>query len=375
MPYLPDSDRLDIAVLSGLFRNTTNSYKYLFFLSLLTLMKKRGFAIDKGILLRDIEIEMLVTAWYPNVFFKLSFGIQDKIPPALEQIPFDGNDRNFLSASGRQKLCRRIVDSYEEIQDYNFMRYVPTRILRPFFACETRGMSDSKVDKKIRKLATEHFQKRRPLFCFDESEECIFLHPDWIAYLKKHQSIIEGWALWHWAYYMQEFNPDTLTVMQKLLPPDKKKPLRAQRKFWSFVIEQGEIEIRCIYTERKICDDDYVLDHFLPWRFVAHDQLWNLVPVDSCANSFKSDQLPAEKYIDRLAEIQYAALSIVQNRYSNDKWKKVVESYIAGLHIEHPWELMDRSKLKFAYRETLNSLMSIAKLRGFRSGWSYRPVC
>ena len=85
MSYLPDSDRLDIEALSGLFRNTTNSYKYLFFLSLLTLIKERNFSIDKGILLRDIESEMLVTAWYPNVFFKLSFGTQDKISLALKQ--------------------------------------------------------------------------------------------------------------------------------------------------------------------------------------------------------------------------------------------------------------------------------------------------
>ena len=336
-------------------------------------MKKRGFAIDKGILLRDIEVEMLATAWYPNVFFKLSFGIQDKISSALEQIPFDGNDRNFLSASGRQKLCRRIVKSYKEIQDYNFMRYVSTRILRPFFP-ETRGMLDSKVNKKIRKLATEHFQKRRPLFCFDESQKCILLHPDWIAYLKQHQSIIEGWTLWYWADYMQECNTDTPTVTQKLLPPDKKKSLKAQRKFWNFVIEQGEIEIRCIYTERKICDDDYVLDHFLPWRFVAHDQLWNLVPVDSRANSFKSDQLPAEKYIDCLAETQYTALSIVQ-KYSNNKWKKVVESYITGLHIEQIGDLLDLDKLKSAYRKTLESQMLTAELQGFQSGWTYRVVC
>ncbi len=67
MPYLPDSDRLDISALSGLFRHTTNSYKYLFFLSLLTLIKERNFDIDKGILLKDLEIEMLVTAWYPTV--------------------------------------------------------------------------------------------------------------------------------------------------------------------------------------------------------------------------------------------------------------------------------------------------------------------
>ena len=66
---LPHSDQLDIATLSGLFKHTANSYKYLFFVSLLTLIKDRHFEINDGIQLSDIEIEMLITAWYPRVFF------------------------------------------------------------------------------------------------------------------------------------------------------------------------------------------------------------------------------------------------------------------------------------------------------------------
>ena len=254
MSYLPDSDRLDIAALSGLFRNTTNSYKYLFFLSLLTLIKERNFSIDKGILLRDIESEMLVTAWYPNVFFKLSFGTQDKISLALKQIQDTDNDRNVLSKSGRQTLRNRIVvDSYEKVQTYNFMRYVPNRILRPFFVRETKGMPDYLVDQKIPELAAKQFLERCPLFYFDESRERIFLHIDWIAYLERHQAIIEGWALWHWADYMQRRNPNIPAVTQKLFPPDQRESLNAQRKFWNSVIDQGEI--RCIYTDKKICGD------------------------------------------------------------------------------------------------------------------------
>ena len=97
---LPHSDELDIAALSGLFRHTTNSYKYLFFLSLLTLIKDRNFEISDGIPLGDIEIEMLVTAWYPHVFFKLSFGTQDKISSALQLIPPIDDNQNLLSKTG-----------------------------------------------------------------------------------------------------------------------------------------------------------------------------------------------------------------------------------------------------------------------------------
>ena len=70
IPILPHSDRLDIGALSQLFSHKTNSYKYLFFLSLLQVLKERNFKVHMGIALADLEIEMLVTAWYPHIYFK-----------------------------------------------------------------------------------------------------------------------------------------------------------------------------------------------------------------------------------------------------------------------------------------------------------------
>lgn len=364
---LPHSEQLDISTLSGLLRHTTNSYKYLFFVSLLSLIKDRNFEVDDGVLLSDLEIEMLVTAWYPHVFFKLSFGTQDRIASALRSIPHIDDNRKLLSRSGRDELRKRLANSVE-VLDYQLTRYVPHRILRPFFASETRGMPDQRVNREVANLAARLFHVRRPLFRFDDSERCIFLHPDWIAYMKEHQEILEGWALWHWADYMQRRNPGIPAVTRKLFAPDRRSPLYAQRRFWDTAID--ETSIRCIYTGKKL-SRGYELDHFLPWRFVVHDQLWNLVPVDSHANSSKSDQIPSEKYIDSLAETQSAALSIARDSMSDEKWKKAVEPYFTDLYIRDE-EALDRAKLRLAYRKTLEPLMSIAEQQGFQSGWTYR---
>lgn len=329
-------------------------------------MKDEKFEVEDGILLGDLEIEMLAIAWYPHVFFKLSFGTQDKIASALRSVPHIDDDRILLTRSGRDELRRRLADSVE-VLDYPLTRYVPHRILRPFFSAETRGMPDQRVNREVVNLAAELFELRRPLFRFDHSEECILLHPGWIAYLKEHQTILEGWALWHWADYMQRRNPSIPAVTRKLLPPEKRAPLDSQKKFWKTVF--GKSEIRCIYSGRTL-DSDYVLDHFLPWRFVAHDQLWNLVPVDSRANSSKSDRIPSEIYIDSLAETQREGLSIVRDSSSEEKWKKEVEPYITDLYMA-PEETLDSVKLKSAYHRTLKPLMSIAEQQGFQSGWTY----
>ena len=365
--HLPNSDQLNIAALSGLFRSTTNSYKYLFFFSLLALLKDRKFEIDGGILLRDIEIEMLITAWYPRVFFKLSFGIQDKISSVLKPIPHLNKDKNLLSKKGRQKLREHIMLEYKNFND-KLIRYVPYRILRPFFAAETRGMPDHKVNREVSKLAVEQFHERCPLFRFDGCEECIFLHPDWIAYLQQHQTIIEGWALWHWADYMQRRNPSIPAVMRKLFPPEQRDSLNTQRKFWDAVIDKTAIQ--CIYTKNKL-DSGYDLDHFLPWKFVMHDQLWNLIPVDPRANRSKSDRFPSERYIDCLSKTQCDALSIARDIFNHNKWKKDVEPYRTDLHIDKPEDTLNFEILRFAYRRTLEPLMSIAEQQGFHCGWTY----
>ena len=360
---LPHSDQLDISALSALFEDTTNSYKYLFFISLMNLMKDRNFEVDDGVLLRDIEIEMLVAAWYPHVFFRLSFGAQDKITSALQSIVPD--DRESISETGRDEL--RVLLAHKSL-DYNLMRYVPYRILRPFFAAETKGMRDHKVDGAVVDLAAKQFHVRRPLFRFDSPPKRILLHSAWIAYLKHHQTILEGWALWHWAEYMQHCNPGIPALTRKLLPPDERAPLDKQKKFWKTVID--ETDIRCIYSGKKL-GRGYALDHFLPWKFVTHDQLWNLIPADPKANSSKSDQIPSECYIDRLAETQSAALSIARDSWSIGKWTKEVEPYTSDLHITFE-ETLDREKLRCAYRKTLEPLMSIAVYQGFQSGWTYK---
>jgi len=83
---LPNASGLNVDNLSKLFDNTTNSYKYIFFLSLLDILSSRFFDSSKPILLRDIVIEMLANSWYPHVFCKLSFGVQDKITKQLDSL-------------------------------------------------------------------------------------------------------------------------------------------------------------------------------------------------------------------------------------------------------------------------------------------------
>ena len=48
------------------------------------------------------------------------------------------------------------------------------------------------------------------------------------------------------------------------------------------------------------------MDHFVPWSFVANDELWNLIPIEKRLNSSKSNKLPVwNLYFQNMAALQY----------------------------------------------------------------------
>ncbi len=71
-------------------------------------------------------------------------------------------------------------------------------------------------------------------------------------------------------------------------------------------------EIRNIYTEEIMTAGDISIDHFVPWSYVAHDELWNLVPTTKAVNSSKSNNLPDwDLYFPRLADAEFRAYQAV----------------------------------------------------------------
>src|SRR5262245_2421515 len=62
--------------LGQVFKDTTNSYKFFWFLALLSFLKRDE---EYPFRLADIFTEMAVAAWHPVCLFRLSLGRQDKL--------------------------------------------------------------------------------------------------------------------------------------------------------------------------------------------------------------------------------------------------------------------------------------------------------
>ena len=361
----PPCGEVDTHAFSQLFNNTTNSYKLVFFQALLnTLLERERWGTSEPIIaLQELATEMLALAWYPHNFFRLSFGLQDQTGRVLDRLDFNLDERALTNPNTHARLRQSISDQYEAIQSDSLLRFVPYRLLSPFLASELKGLKDSQKDRRIRELADARFSSHSPpIYRFIEGGSAIEVHPAWRDYLVQHVAIIDGWVKHNWISYLQDRNPNTPAIIKKVTPPLQRSPLTRQTRFWQVVMAQSTQ--RCIYTGDPIEPSDFALDHFIPWSFVCHDQLWNLIPVSSKVNSSKGSRLPLDMHMDRFIEAQCHALRTGRRQLTNTVWNKATEPYVSDLQLSSQ-ELLDEQKLDNAYRNTLKPLISLARQLGF----------
>jgi hypothetical protein len=130
---------------------------------------------------------------------------------------------------------------------------------------------------------------------------------------------------------------------------------RHKKDFWDLVIrERGGIE--CIYTGKRLETGEYDVEHFIPFQFVAHDLMWNLIPADPSFNSHKRDKLPPlDRYFDKFYDLQHEAVDIVQQVKPRSRF---LEDYLQIFQTTEPG--------REQYRDTVAPLIQIAARNGFQ---------
>lgn len=362
---LPASSKLDIGAFSRLFQKTTTSYKHLFFIGLLNCFENRLKTDNQSnaFSLREIIQELLAFGWYPHRFFKLSFGPSDQVGQILDSLKFDLSESAVTNPRSSVRLRNAIGQQFDLIKANELQRYVPFRLLSPFYQSELAGLVDHKRNERIQALAHDGFSSDRPpLYRLTAQGDAIELHGAWVDYLRSNLAIIRGWALNGWTVYLQKCNPNTPAIINKISPPQKRVPLKFQRMVWKALLT--EQRFTCIYSNSPVSPSNFDLDHFIPWSFVCHDQLWNLIPATPNHNSSKGNSLPNSDQISAFIFTQQKALAVAQSILKKDTWQKVTDDYSAGLNI-HADLLQDQHGLRDAFERTLTPLISLASQLGF----------
>lgn len=365
-PQLPASEQVDVGLLAEAFSSFTASYKILLLRAILhRIEQNRDNPAPLVLTYDEIRSEMLVNAWFPCRRFRLDFGYEDRLAGIFTKLELagflDGEAR--ITASKIRTWLRRNPAMLNGMRDLRKLtRYPVFTMLRPWFK-EFRSIKEPR--RQIAERSVARFDGDRPppyKITKDGNGEQIAIHPKWRAYFHANMDIVEGWLDSKWLRFLERRNPNVPTISSKLWDrPSRARNLSQQHEFWDAFLAQNQL--RCIYSRQPV-RQPYALDHFLPWTWVGHNQLWNLIPASKGINSDKSDRLPAGRLIRSLASAHFQALDFAFKTQPQDWKKKLIDDYRFGLRANDEI-LRDANRLRNAYAATVEPLLSLARTQGF----------
>lgn len=367
MINLPQDHYVDIEILERLldYSNLTTSYKIFWFYGIY----KEIICGNQRIPFRRIVCRMISSAWYPLLEYHLHFGVSDKLNTIVTLIHEKYSVRSDINEEELLAFLAEIEDKEIEDKINNFYKYVPYRLIAPFFSDQLVGKKDAEKNPLILHLSQS---TSKALYQIIMPEKVLYINNKWFDYIYRNQNIVEGWLNYKMIYYLQKKNPNVPAIPFKLSPPQT-RDLNKARKYWRKVLKY--IHIHDIYTNKPLIHEnfqrygEFSIDHFIPWSFVLHDELWNLVPTFKNINSSKSDNLPdLETYIDRFCDIQYEAFATIRKMKSS---KVFLEDYLT---INKNFDLnylkdannkITKSEFTNSMKSTIEPLFQIAYNQGY----------
>lgn len=339
-----------------LFRSTTATYKFYWFLGFLELVVKLGRrCMDAW----DIMVEMIANAWYPVCYFHLSFGRQESLYEAILRLQQDYGIASNVSVRDLKEWLHTHESEAELKERFKFLyKEVPYRMLSPWIH------ERNNATMAARSLSFENNCLYR--INLRGTEMWIEANEYWTGFLEENYNLLRDYTYWNLTLFLQARNPNVPNVSGKLIKPEARSPLNKQHAYWDFTIDHGA-DLRCIYTGHPIVAGAYELDHFLPWSFVSHDLLWNLLPADSSVNASKSNRLPRlDTYLDRLAALHQQALRTALSHQFRDTGH-LLEDYLSLGATPAEIASMDTEHLHDIFHRTYSPMVQIARNMGFES--------
>lgn len=356
----PETARLVVS-----FRSTTNSYKHLLFRAILrAVVEGEGPRLPYDRLLRL----MLEEAWWPAFHFRLSLGLQDLVAERLDRLVADPDDWRRRPEEVRSLLAALPVDlSFERRR--GLLRFVPQRLIAPWFEAELTGVSDGSRDRAIERLSNELFAERAPLYRIEAHG--LEMHERWMDALRAEAALFQGWSDAAWLRFLEARNPHATSLAVKVRPGFLRGGLSEERRLWAEVA--GRMPVACIYSGAPVEPGGFAVDHVLPFAFTGHDRFWNLSPIAPELNSAKRDRLPPLDAIPRLARqhVQLWRGAGALPARAQAGLRRLAEEYVIDLGLP-PDSLGDEGAMTGAFVESYGSLLVIARRMGFPR-WESHP--
>ena len=346
---LPYSDNLKIEYLSRIFdRNRiSNCYKYFWFMSILEKISetKTDFTYD------ELITEMVVIAWYMVNEYRLKLGPAnttdnlEEVVKYLHDEVFEGQVPSTTKKEALRELLTNLEDRKFKQYKNTLTNNVPYCLQSPFYAKDLKDPNKNKIEAiNLEKRLIYYFKEYKNL----NTEICVT--DEWAEYLIRNREILMDWARYNLIGYLQSRNPSVPGIADKIIPPYARNLNRVKR-YWDVIINVDR-GLKDIYGDNNLSEISISIDHFIPWQYVAHDELWNLNPTTKNINSSKGNNLPNwDKYFGRLLELEYRAYTL---RYENTRvaeaFNKCADYHLNNSEIRNSLYADGLSKNEFGVR-------------------------
>ena len=346
---LPSSQTLDTRKLGNVFDNTVATYKYYWFVAILDLIvveRRQKFTFW------EIIAGMISEAWYPVHYFKLSFGKSDSL---YQQIITLQQEFNFPIDASKADIKQFLNNNLDNPRIRTLLRVftqnVPYRFLSPW------------ITHTVNVYVVQESRCYKNNCPYSITGDTIEINPTWVDYLTENYVVLRDFSFWNLTIFLQKRNPNVPNLPSKLVKPIQRDALSRQRRFWDTYIDKVG-SISCIYTGQELHRKEFALDHFVPWSFVSHNLLWNLLPADASINSSKSNNLPPlEIYLRPFARLHQQAITEI---YPANTGNTLLEDYLTMYHSVPELIRLTEADFYQVFLHTFTPMVQIAENMGFR---------
>ena len=311
------SNKLDLKRFLQMLDDTTECYKFYWFDAILSLVAENRFEMEFD----EIINRMIADAWYSISEYHLCLGLKDgtgKIMNSLQRAVEKLIENTELEPdAGREKIIAEIKKNSRLIKEekYQISKMAPYRLLSPFLNNVDGNNKIWNQKKRLIAYIKIMDEKNSLPYIIEDAvslKKKVRISEQWKQMLLDYMIPIRSWIKFKKVKYLQDRNPGVPGIIYKLEPENESiRKLVCVRKLWNAILDTSSV--RDIYSNKPILLKDYEIDHFIPWSYITHDEIWNLVPVESSSNLRKSNRLPRwDTYFQRFAARQFETYHQVQ---------------------------------------------------------------
>lgn len=357
---------MNTASLARLFDNKSESYKLFWFKAILHEVGQGRTTIS----FRELIERMIVDAWYMVSEYKLNLGPADNLEKTVLYI---AEKENFLPTE-KEDVILSYLHSSDDRELRRLMtvlaQNVPYRLQAPLIQAP-----DSKLWYRTSAISDYINSQEGVMYLIEHNgslDSRIIIDELWMEYLQSNLGILIGWTDFNLITYLQRRNPTVPGISNKIYPPQERK-LTAATNYWKHIIQVSDV--RDIYSGESLGTQGLSIDHFVPWSYVASDELWNLIPTAKSINSSKSNNLPDwDTYFGRLAHAEYDAYLLTgKDERAAVLFEKCARENLNNEEIRYRLYLQGQTEQHFTNQleELLLPIYESARNMGFRK-WTYQ---